>query len=211
MIGSKRKLIAPVVAIMMCAVALAGVVYAYSATITMDNNTAGGNDFTLDLKNGGGTAFVTAPYALTKTFVLTNDTTIVGGENNSVVIKAESLGVVESGRLIVTSDMGDNVKIDMTAIQGKTVTIDGKQGSIILTPTVTMYKDAEKTQSYTPGDNLGTGATVTVYFDISVVCTGSGITFTNTTDAAGCISTVETAIGTLSFDLDFTAGKYVAL
>ena len=206
--NGKSKLVVPVIAIMMCAVALAGVAYAYSASITMDDNTADGNNFTLDLKNSDGTAFVVAPYALEKTFVLSN-ATVIDGTSNNVVISAESAGVVESGRLIITTDLTDNVKIDMAAISGKTVTLQTASGSIILTPTVTMYKDSQKTQGYTPGTNLGTGSQ-TVYFDISVVCTGEGLTFANTTDAASCITQVENAIGTLSFDLQFTAGKYVA-
>ena len=205
--NGKSKLVVPVIAIMMCAVALAGVAYAYSASVTMNGNTADGNDFTLDLKNGDGTAFVTAPYQLHNTFVLSN-ATVINGTSNSVVISAEKLGV-ESGRLIITTDVADNIKIDMASISAKTVTVDDTTGQIILTPTVKMYTDSAKTQLYTPGSDLGIG-TKTVYFDISIECTGVGITFADTTDAASCITEVETAIGSLSFDLQFTAGKYTA-
>ncbi len=50
--NGKKKLVVPLVAIMMCAVALAGVAYAYTASLSIPDQKADAADLTIDLATG---------------------------------------------------------------------------------------------------------------------------------------------------------------
>ena len=54
--GTKKKLLIPVVVLMLLGVALAGAAYAYSSTLTVDNNTVEAKSLTLDLSSGAAQA-----------------------------------------------------------------------------------------------------------------------------------------------------------
>lgn len=208
--NGKSKLVVPVIAIMMCAVALAGVAYAYSASVDISDNKATGKDFTLDLKDGTGAA-VEAPLALNaNTFVLTNATTIATA-GNSVVINADALdGVAYEGKLVITTDTGANVQLTVDAPAAMNITATGATGTIVITPVITLYKTVGgvKDVQYTPGTDLGNAATTTVIFEITFTASGFN-TFANEVDSATCITAVETAIAAASFALGFDATTYV--
>lgn len=75
--NGKKKLVVPLVAIMMCAVALAGVVYAYSASVTVNDNSEDVDFFAIDLYQTDGTTPVNAKLNITDAgLVVTTVTTI---------------------------------------------------------------------------------------------------------------------------------------
>ena len=79
MIGKKKKLIVPVVAIMMCAVALAGVAYALNTTVSNNGGMDAPDVYTIDLYNNAtGTTLQTAAYAVNGFTFYTDKT--VGGD-----------------------------------------------------------------------------------------------------------------------------------
>ena len=56
--GSKRKkLLVPIIALMLCAVAVIGAGYAYSSSVTVENNEVTGGELSIDI-NGEGSAFL---------------------------------------------------------------------------------------------------------------------------------------------------------
>ena len=207
-----KKLIVPLIAIMVSVVALAGVIYAYTASVDVSDNKATGNDFTLDLKDGSGN-LVVSPLSLdTNTFILTNATTI-GSESKQVVINGENVtGIAYTGKLVITTDTGVHVALTADTPAAMAIQATGSTGTITLTPTLTFYKDngaGAKGDAYTPGTDLGTGSTITVWFDVTITGSGSN-TFANTTDSRTCITAVETAIAAASFSLGFDATEYTA-
>jgi hypothetical protein len=50
--GTKKKLLIPVVVLMLLAVGLTGAAYAYNSTLSVNNNTVDANTLTIDLTNG---------------------------------------------------------------------------------------------------------------------------------------------------------------
>ena len=59
--GSKRKkLLVPIIALMLCAVAVIGAGYAYSSSVTVENNKVAGGELSIDI-NGEGIAFLADP------------------------------------------------------------------------------------------------------------------------------------------------------
>ncbi|WP_400249815.1 hypothetical protein [Methanomethylophilus alvi] len=57
--GSKRKkLLVPIIALMLCAVAVIGVGYAYSSSVTVENNKVAGGELSIDINAGEGRDFL---------------------------------------------------------------------------------------------------------------------------------------------------------
>lgn len=64
--GTKKKLLIPVVVLMLLAVGLTGAAYAYNSSVSVDHNSADANSLTIDLTDGIGS--ITAPGIKAATF-----------------------------------------------------------------------------------------------------------------------------------------------
>ena len=114
MVMKSRKLIVPLVAIMVSAVALAGVVYAYNSTLSVDNNPVSADDLSIDLKGGSRTnvnvvvAGLT-PVTFTDNFVYqtaqdkTNTVKYYANEGLLVTYKLTITGEADANKLKISS------------------------------------------------------------------------------------------------------------
>ena len=130
--GSKRKkLLVPIIALMLCAVAVIGAGYAYSSSVTVENNKVAGGELSIDI-NGEGSAFladnsVDIIFVQEKTYNKTSS-------SNSVTITASGHGDVISN---VTVNLGDGAKASL--LGDASVKVSNKTGETAtkITATVT--------------------------------------------------------------------------
>ena len=129
--GSKRKkLLVPIIALMLCAVAVIGAGYAYSSSVTVENNKVAGGELSIDI-NGEGSAFladnsVDIIFVQEKTYNKTSS-------SNSVKITASGHGDEISN---VTVNLGDGAKASL--LGDASVKVSNKTGETATKITVTV-------------------------------------------------------------------------
>lgn len=83
---SRKKFLVPLLVLLLCAVSLTGAAYAYSSSVTVNNNTVSGEEFVLEMYDKSGNV-MSLPITV-DAIRITPDTTIGGG--NQVIVKAET-------------------------------------------------------------------------------------------------------------------------
>ena len=208
MIGKKKKLIVPLVAIMMCTVALAGVAYAYTSTVTVNSNTVDVDtgEFVLHVygkKVDGNYTELTTGITLQQLLVVTTDyvvntplvTASVTAANSSYIGKIDITrsNISDTMANLSCSDIDDFVINDVTNQSG---------GSVTISVDVKFYSAEECTGGEITSVDVTSG-TATVYYKITVSTSGS-ITFANRTPLTDA-NNVITKLVDKNFNLVFTA------
>ena len=182
MIMKSRKLIVPLIAIMVSAVALAGVVYAYNAAVTSTQNDVTGKIYTVDLYNAGGTATVTAPIPEANVDV------VIFSTNMNYSTEAVTINATADNKVVATAYV--KVETDVAGIQSKIaitpsspVTMTGLPDGLIVTPSVTQVKQGEST--IVAGGDGKYVVDVNTLISIQITITVSGTTSWNKTIGTG--------------------------
>ncbi len=160
--SSKKKLIVPIIALMLCAVAVLGAGYAYTSSVAVENNSVDGGNISVDVSEG--TKFLEdtvadVVFTQEKKYTAAQDGTVT--DKNETVIKAQGygdkpIGTAEDGK--VYSKLGD-AKITITGKGvGAKVSLNVKVsltgGDTAFGTTTTKFSDiVEKMVFYDAADN----------------------------------------------------------
>lgn len=194
MLMKSRKLIVPLIAIMVSAVALAGVVYAYDTTVNNDGGVDTPDVYTIDLYSNTSGTLQTDAYSVNGFTFYTTKT--VGGALNVLVTPNES-GIV--GYVAAKDESGNYV-------------------AATITPSIRVATSYTAGVFNVSGDNLVgviNGTTVTIGVSlvdsgtdnvkaIKLTITTSGTT-TTVTDANVAAKAVADAVDALTYNLLFSA------
>lgn len=143
--GSKRKkLLVPIIALMLCAVAVIGAGYAYSSSVTVENNKVAGGELSIDI-TGEGSAFL-ADNSVDIIFVQEKTYVKAPSSSSSVTITASGHGDVISN---VSVNLGDGAKASL--LGDASVKVSNRAGEDTTKITVTVS---------TSNLDLGNGSTL---------------------------------------------------
>ena len=218
--GSKRKkLLVPIIALMLCAVAVIGAGYAYSSSVTVENNKVAGGELSIDI-NGEGSAFladnsVDIIFVQEKTYNKTpspSSVTITASGHDDVIsnvtvnlgdrAKASLLG---DASVKVSNKTGETAtKITATVTASDFVVGDGKNLSDLIKEYVFVWKVGSD-YSYTTVNGISGSSDVTVSIptgssDVVVGCTMYAV-ISETVFSSGDVKTMVGNINTSS-DID---------
>ncbi len=190
MIMKSKKLIVPVIALMVSAVALAGVVYA--ATTTVSNNGSASTDYyAIDLFNdGAGSELTTSAYQITGIHIYTQK--VVG---DHIAVLSEG-GPVTLGYVAVFNDSNEPVE-NPTISVGTTVTAGDFSGT-----TGTMTKNVNGVVITV---TIGVGAAVNGYCPITASVSCSGNSSVSPASAQVAAANVSAALDALTFTMTFSS------
>ena len=206
--NGKSKLVVPVIAIMMCSVALVGVAYAaYTSTVTDNGNnidiTTG--EFVLEVYNSAQTpAVLSGPITLEQLMVVS--TAHVVGNPGSVVATVNASDVEYVAQIVITSSNIEDTHAtiacaDIPDIPISTVT-GAASSDITISVDVAFYSDSE-CQTPLVNNTVQLSGTTTIYYKITVSSSGAA-TFNNNSPLTDA-NNVMTALADQTFDLAFTA------
>ena len=134
--NSKKKLIVPLIALMLCAVAVIGIGYGLNSTSTNTNNAVSGTGLVVDLNNGteslgeGGFFTNSAQKAITYTSTQSNGNftyTVSGGEIGKGILKITSTDKTKTtAKVTATLSLQncENSSAFTFTMDGKTLTLD---------------------------------------------------------------------------------------
>ena len=121
--GSKRKkLLVPIIALMLCAVAVIGAGYAYQSSLSVEKNTLNAGDLSVDFAGAPGLIFDDADGEITVTFV--QDVVLSGSSySKNIYAKVDESDKVKEVNLSVSNNLATDqdllVKISGTGIDDK--------------------------------------------------------------------------------------------
>ncbi|KUE74133.1 hypothetical protein AUQ37_06215 [Candidatus Methanomethylophilus sp. 1R26] len=133
---SRKKLIVPVVALMLCAVAILGIGYGLTSSSTNENNQVSGTGLVVDLNNGtkslgeGGFFTNSAQTAITYTSTQSNGNftyTVSGGEIGKGILKITSTDTTKATAKVTATLSLQNCEKSSAftfTMDGKTLTLD---------------------------------------------------------------------------------------
>ena len=190
--GSKRKkLLVPIIALMLCAVAVIGAGYAYSSSVTVENNKVAGGELSIDI-TGEGSAFladnsVDIIFVQEKTYVKapsssSSVTITASGHNDKISNVTVNLGAGAKASLLgdasvkVSNKTGETAtKITATVTASDFVVGDGKNLSDLIKEYVFVWQIGSDYSSTTVNGISGsTDVTVSIPTgpsDVVVGCT----------------------------------------
>ena len=218
--GSKRKkLLVPIIALMLCAVAVIGAGYAYSSSVTVENNKVAGGELSIDI-TGEGSAFladnsVDIIFVQEKTYNKTpspSSVTITASGHDDVIsnvtvnlgdrAKASLLG---DASVKVSNKTGETAtKITATVTASDFVVGDGKNLSDLIKEYVFVWKiDGNYSYTEVNGINGSSNVNVTIPTDSSDVVVGCTMyaVISETVFSSGDVKTMVGNINTSS-DID---------
>ena len=219
--GSKRKkLLVPIIALMLCAVAVIGAGYAYSSSVTVENNKVAGGELSIDI-TGEGSAFladnsVDIIFVQEKTYVKapsssSSVTITASGHNDEISNVTVNLGAGAKASLLgdasvkVSNKTGETAtKITATVTASDFVVGDGKNLSDLIKEYVFVWQIGSDYSSTTVNGISGsTDVTVSIptgSSDVVVGCTMYAV-ISDTEFSSGDVKTMVDNINTKS-DID---------
>ena len=207
--GTKKKLLIPVVVLMLLGVGLVGAAYAYNSTVTVNGNGITGESFVLEMNNKDG-ALISAPISI-KGIEFTTDTTI--STTNGVDVVAHTLeGNEYKGTLIIRDSDATAGSKALTVTATSTLNdgtiaaneVDGaSEGPITYAVAVSLYYDSACENAYGSTVTFANDHTATLYYKITVTASGS-LHFANNTPTAD-VNAVTTQLAKEKFTLTFEA------
>jgi len=227
---SRKKFLVPLLVLLLCAVSLTGAAYAYSSSVTVNNNTVSGEEFVLEMYNKEGSV-ISAPITV-DAIRITPDTAI--GDENKVVVKAEANtkggANVYAGTLKIIDTKVTSADAIRTLTFDKTITTgngiinasdltekgaigDGSIGyeielKVYKTKAGSNYSD-EVTSGTATSFAFGADHSVTLHYVITVTATNTdgGITFDNTTPKVDADNVKTLFDAENKFILEFSAAE----
>lgn len=218
--GSKRKkLLVPIIALMLCAVAVIGAGYAYSSSVTVENNKVAGGELSIDI-TGEGSAFladtsVDIIFVQEKTYNKASPSSSVkitaSGHDDVISNVTVNLGDGAKASLLgdasvkVSNKTGETAtKITATVTASDFVVGDGKNLSDLIKEYVFVWKVGSD-YSYTTVNGISDSSDVTVSIltglsDVVVGCTMYAV-ISDTVFSSGDVKTMVDNINTNS-DID---------
>lgn len=213
--GSKRKkLLVPIIALMLCAVAVIGAGYAYSSSVTVENNKVAGGELSIDI-NGEGIAFLADPsvdiiFVQEKTYDKASPSSSVkitaSGHNDEISNVTVNLGDEAKASLLgdasvkVSNRTGEaTTKITVTVSTSDIDIGDEKSLSALIKEYVFVWK-IDGNYSYTEVNGINGSSNVNVTIptgssDVVVECTMyaviSGVVF-NSGDVKTMVDNINT-------------------
>ena len=217
MIMKSRKLIVPLIAIMVSAVALAGVVYAYSASVTSTNNDVDGTIYTIDLYNQAGSATVTAPIPAADVKVVIFSTNMDYSTEQVTINATADNKVVATAYVKIDTDIA-GIQSKITISPSDPVTMTGLPAGLIITPSVTQVKQGENVIAAGGDGKYVVGVNTIIAIQITITVTGTTSWTKTIGDGEGEYATAQDAADAFrdAFDLQalysvtITAEDYVA-
>ena len=216
--GSKRKkLLVPIIALMLCAVAVIGAGYAYSSSVTVENNKVAGGELSIDINAGEGSAFLADPsvdiiFVQEKTYDKTPSPSSVkitaSGHNDEISTVTVNLGAGAKASLLgdasvkVSNKTGETAtKITVTVTASDFVVGDEKNLSDLIKEYVFVWQIGG-TYSYTTVNGISGSSDVTVSIptgssDVVVGCTMYAV-ISETVFSSGDVKTMVGNINTSS-------------
>ena len=221
--GSKRKkLLVPIIALMLCAVAVIGAGYAYSSSVTVENNKVAGGELSIDINAGEGSDFladnsVDIIFVQEKTYVKapssssSSVTITASGHNDEISKVTVNLGAGAKASLLgdasvkVSNKTGETAtKITATVTASDFEVGDGKNLSDLIKEYVFVWQIGSD-YSYTTVNGISGSSDVTVSIptgssDVVVGCTMYAV-ISETVFSSGDVKTMVGNINTSS-DID---------
>lgn len=218
--GSKRKkLLVPIIALMLCAVAVIGAGYAYQSSLSVEKNTLNAGDLSVDFAGAPGLIFDDADGEITVTFV--QDVVLSGSSySKNIYAKVDESDKVKEVNLSVSNNLAtdqdllvkisgtgidDKVKSVITNINVKVTAADPSSLMDVVSEGVnftTFVEGSQKIASVKSGQEGS--ATVTLTFTIP-----ASAVYNSTSAPSGVddvISGYVDAINDASFNVVFTIG-----
>lgn len=216
---SRKKYLAPLLVLLLCAVSLTGAAYAYTSSVTVIDNQVDSNEFVLQVYDNQATpALISAPQHI-KVMDLGHDTQIGATSTTTVMGYAEPVAtfvgmLTLKDTTVTTGDKAVAITftVPFTGTEGKDGIINASEvagateGSITIALEAKLYKtntagvlsnEYNGTASFTNGE-------VTLWYKITATITGDGIEFSNA-DAQGDITAVKDRIALETFKMVFQA------
>lgn len=124
--SKKKKLLVPIIALMLCAVAVIGAGYAYQSSLSVDKNTLNAGDLSVDFAGAPGLIFDDADGEITVTFV--QDVVLSGASySKNIYAKIDDSDKVKTVNLSVSNNLATeqdlSVKISGTGIDDKVTSV----------------------------------------------------------------------------------------
>ena len=219
MIGKKKKLIVPVIAIMMCAVALAGVAYAYSTSITAPGTDPVDDYVVIDLYTTAGSVITGPITSDCNGLVVKTSTAITGNPNlKTVTASFEEIGegIVYKGAFKVIAPDNTAPLTEDTTTTVYTIDYSGFTGSLTvgaMPAGINAATAAAATLSiggiYTnAGCTSAAPAQLTIgtiyYYTVVINLTNAG-EYTSTTMAPADVAAGVVGVSSITFNLSFVA------
>ena len=197
--GSKRKkLLVPIIALMLCAVAVIGAGYAYSSSVTVENNKVAGGELSIDI-NGEGSASladnsVDIIFVQEKTYVKAPSSS-----SSSVTITASGHGDVISN---VSVNLGDKAKASL--LGDASVKVSNKTGE-----TATKITATVTASDFVVGDGKNLSDLIKEY--VFVWRIGGNYSYTEVSSTNNWSSNVNVTIPTDSSDVVVGCTMYAVI
>ena len=206
--SSKKKLLVPLVVLMLCGVALVGAAYAYTTTVEIDSNKVDSKYYAIDVyanTDGPLTTTVTGPMTI-------NDVVNVYSvkKNNDIEVKAEA---VDGGSnlcyvtLFLNKDSVPSTDAEKTEA-GKitmalaTETQNWAAGGTAQAPTLT-YSNTTNESNFELVLTFTLGAITDGYRAVTVAAESTGV-FKDTGSALEAVKELSNAIDSLEFNITFS-------
>lgn len=167
----KKRMVVPIVAIMMCAVALVGLGYAFSSSVTSNNNAVTGGDFFVDIAKdyrtladsnydkgvyeGNGVDGI-IDIVVAKSW---DKDSAFNTDGNSSIIKENGSGGITAGAIYLRATSENSATFTINADYSVKKNGDGSQYSTFKNLSFTCYESTDGGQTWTPvTGNLNTNS-----------------------------------------------------
>ena len=218
MIGKSKKLVVPVIALMMCAVALAGVAYAYNSSVTTTNNTGDVDFFAIDLYENNGTTPIEGRITASDAGFVVTTATVIGESSKTITATADKVDtIVYAFGFKVTSEDSTQFTVNTTNSSVSLTVDDSGVASLIPAVTTTtsiavtsqlgIYSDAACTAA--AAGNLDVGTVYYAAVEIATITPGVYSYTGNQHSANTLADAIEGAI-TVTFGLTLVVEPVVA-
>ncbi|AGI47636.1 hypothetical protein TALC_00637 [Thermoplasmatales archaeon BRNA1] len=199
---SKKKMLVPLVVLMLCAVALVGAGYAYSSSVS-DNGGADSDYMVIQYWKSDGSAAITATGQMPTAsgFVVVTETDLSGPTVNATVDGTATI----QAYFKIESDVSPAAVYSVSAdFDIGDVTTANSTGTLVFDTAVTYHLASDNSAV-----SANTFVAGTLYYVKVVITTDDTLAFANGTAKVDALE-VQTAINAATYSLEVTAANYVA-
>ena len=186
MLGNgKKMLIVPVVALVMCAAAFAGIAYAYTSSLTSDKVTPTSDYFDIDMYAANGTDLSTVPIAVAISLVTFTTSTDYSLAENNVTITANSVAAKVATAYLKVNENSTGVTQAYLNLTVNVPTFTGILAGLTVTPSFVVKEGGNVVNAVAEGTYAGQYlVTTNTLITVEITLTVAGTTSWNTTVTA---------------------------
>jgi len=212
---SRKKYLAPLLVLLLCAVSLTGAAYAYTSSVAIVGNNVTSDEFVLQVYKDDKTTLISDPITVDKVtfYPVTN---IVAGVADSVTVKAEAsspasyIGKLTIKATGVSGEKKFNASVDNSNESGD-IAVTGATSTLAYTITAGLYTDAAGNTPFEANSTMvnfvvdGDYGVATLYYKVEVTVTGTAVFENNATPEADNLLVKNAFNAATVFNLTFEA------